>query len=71
MLSCAEESVTDLSVCNREWVVHDANATLILNGQTNQYSDGWQVALHEIIRSIEWVNPHARVLGTESLEWVD
>ena len=71
MLSASEESIADLSVLHRERVVHDADATLVLDRETDEYSDRRQVAFDEVIGPVERVDPDDGILSIESLEGID
>ena len=51
--------------------MHDAKTALILDGQTNEDSDGWKVSFDEIGSAVKWVNPNNSVLRVESLKVVD
>ena len=71
MLSASEESVADLSVLHRERVVHDADATLVLDREADEYSHRWQVAFDEVTGPIERVDPDDRIPSIERLEGID
>ena len=71
MFSCSKESVSDLSILDREGVMDDASTTLILDGKTDKYSNCGQVTLDEIACSIKWVNPHAGIFRVESFEGIN
>ena len=71
MLSCTEESVSDLSVLNWEGIVHYTDSALVFNRETNEDGNCRQVALHEVRSSIKWVDPNTGVLRVESLKRVN
>ena len=71
MLSRAKESVPNLPVSHREWIMYDTNTTLILDRKSDKHSDGWQVAFDKIICSIKWVNPNTGVFCIESLKVIN
>lgn len=70
MFSSSKEGVSNFSVCNREGIVHDPNAALVLDREANEDGDRRQVALYKVISTIKRVNPDTSVLCIERLKWI-
>ena len=70
MFSSSEEGVSNFSVCNREGIVHNSNTALVLDREANEDGDCRQVALNEVISTIERVNPDTSVFRIERLKCI-
>ena len=68
VLSSSKDGLADHFVFLREGVVDDSNSGLVIDGDSDQDGDGWEVVLDEVRGSIKRVNPDDSILGVELLE---
>ena len=68
VLSSTKDGLADHFVFLREGVVDDSNSGLVVDGDSDQDGDGWEVVLDEVRGSIKRVNPDDSILGVELLE---
>ena len=66
MLSGAENGLADFSILLRIGVVDDSDSALVLNGEADQHGHSGEVTLHEVVGSVEGVNPNDSVTGVEA-----